>query len=92
MKKMIRASITKDDATRHATMIKNKAQELLDAMENTPSGFLDANDLGALYEELIDVIPALSMAINSGNVSYQEDRYGMVIKKDMPEDFDLWEH
>jgi len=37
-----------------------KMKELLDVMEDTPSGFLDEHDLGELYERLIEDIPAAS--------------------------------
>lgn len=66
MKRVVKASMANDRAYRNARTILKKAQELLDAMENTPSGFLDANDLGDLYECLINDIPALSFAIESG--------------------------
>ena len=37
-----------------------RMKDLLDAMEDTPSGFIDAHDLGDLYERLIEDIPAAS--------------------------------
>jgi len=72
MKKMIKASAADDKAIamQKARVIKTKAQELLDVMENTPEGFLDANDLMQLYDELIDTLPALDFAINSGEIEY----------------------
>ena len=72
MKKMVKASAGDDKAIamQKARLIKTKAQELLDAMEMTPEGFLEANDLMQLYDELIDTIPALDFAINSDGIEY----------------------
>lgn len=79
MKKMIKSSSDGYvEAMKHAKTIKKYGQLLLDAMENTPSGFLDANDLGPLYEELIEVLPSLDFAINSGSVEYGKDEYGVI--------------
>lgn len=79
MKKIVRASSQEYlKAVTHAKTIKKYGQLLLDAMENTPSGFLDANDLGPLYEELIEVLPSLDFAINSGSVEYNKDNYGVI--------------
>lgn len=64
MKRVVTASA--DEKTyRRAERILKLSKELLDAMEDTPSGFIDNNDLGDLYEELIDVIPAFQLAIRS---------------------------
>lgn len=69
MKRVIKAaSIAQNEALDRARKIKVKAQELFDIMEDSPSGFLDANDLGVLYDELIDVLPGLDFAIKSNTV------------------------
>ena len=86
MKKVIKASIERDQAYKHANIILRKAQDLLDALDNTPSGFVDSNDLADLYQSLIDDIPALSFAISSGIIEYKKDRYG-IISEDSPERF-----
>ena len=81
MKKMIKSSSDEyAKAENHAKTIKKYGQLLLDAMENTPSGFLDANDLGPLYEELIEVLPSLDFAIKSESVEYRKDKYGVISK------------
>lgn len=74
MKKlMIKASKDGDIMMTKSRNILNAAKKLLDLMEDTPSGFLDANDLGPLYEELIETIPGFDLAIKSGNIVYSKD-------------------
>lgn len=70
---IIRASKDRDIIVTKGRNILNAAKKLLDLMEDTPSGFLDANDLGPLYEELIETIPGFDLAIKSGDISYSED-------------------
>lgn len=60
---VVAASTDKDFAYRRAERILKLSKELLDAMEDTPHGFLDNNDLGSLYEELVETIPAFQMAV-----------------------------
>lgn len=82
MKKMIRAaSADQDRAMECARKIYSKSKELFDVLEDTPSGFLDANDLGPLYEELLDVIPAIAFAIKSRTVEYQKDETGRIARR-----------
>lgn len=69
MKKFIVAS-SYETAMNHARVIKSKAQALFDALEDTPAGFLDANDLGPLYEELAEALPALDFAIKDKSIAY----------------------
>lgn len=64
MKRIVTAA-SDERAYRRAERILKLAKELLDAMEDTSSGFVDNNDLGDLYEELIETIPAFQMAIRS---------------------------
>ena len=53
-------------------------KDLLDAMEDTPSGFLDANDLGTLYNELSDSVYGLSVTIDDDLLRYEKDEYGII--------------
>ena len=72
MKKFVVAagSADKDVIYKKAERILKSAKDLLDYMEDTPSGFLDNNDLGDLYEELIETIPAFQIAIRSKSLEY----------------------
>lgn len=66
MRKIIRAAYTDESkAYTKAKRIQQAASNLLDIMEDTPSGFLDNNDLGPLYEELLETIQTLDYAIES---------------------------
>ncbi len=72
MKKVINSSISisYEEAHRKASKILRAAQSLLDLMDDTPYGFLDNNDLGVLYNELVDTIPSLSRSIDNGSIEY----------------------
>ena len=71
MKRVISATSTdKDFAYRRAERILKLSKELLDAMEDTPDDFLDKNDLGSLYDELIETIPAFQMTVRSKSLEY----------------------
>ena len=65
---IVKASTAEDRAYSKARGILKAMQDLFDRLEDTPSGFVDANDLGPLYEELVDAIPALSFAIKSDSL------------------------
>ena len=65
-KKMILAAdVRYQNADKKAQKILKPAQALLDEMDSADTELLENNDLMPLYDELIDVIPALSFAINS---------------------------
>lgn len=70
MKKVVKASATYEMAHRRASKILRAAQTLLDLMDETPGNFVEDNDLGPLYQELIDTIPALSMSLEEGNIYF----------------------
>lgn len=70
MKKVVKASATYEMAHRRASKILRAAQTLLNLMDEAPGDFVDANDLGALYQELIDTIPELSRSLDEGNIYF----------------------
>lgn len=49
-----------EDSQKRLRKIRNKAQGLLDEIENSPSGFIQNHDLGILCTELSDSIKELS--------------------------------
>lgn len=69
MKKMIKSSsIVQEAAMDSARKILSNSKKLLDIMDSSPTEFLAANDLMPLYDELIEVIPALDLAVKTGTV------------------------
>lgn len=67
---IVKAASDSDKMYNKANKILSAAKNLLDLMEDTPSGFLDNNDLGSLYEELVETIPAFQFAIRSKDLEY----------------------
>lgn len=55
-----------------ARKVLSAAKELLDVMDSTPGDFVDVNDLGDLYDELVDIIPMLQMAISNKTIEDPE--------------------
>lgn len=66
MKKMTRVVAATN--TDKARKILKAGKDLLNLLEETPEGFLKDNDLQQLYDELIEVLPALDFAINDGSI------------------------
>lgn len=83
MKRVVKASASTDQtvAINKAKAINAQARKLLDLLEDTPSGFIDANDLEDVYTALLDAIPALDFAINTKTVAYEKDEYGIISNK-----------
>lgn len=69
MKRVIKAASERDKLIASAEKIFKTAQQLLDLMDDADEAFLENNDLMPLYEELIETLPALSMAIKSDSLS-----------------------
>ena len=82
MKRIIRAASDQAKAQAMAQHILEKAKVLFDTMEDTPTGFIDANSLAPLYRELGETIQELSYAIESGDIEYSQDRYGVIQRYD----------
>ena len=70
MKRMINASAAYNDAERKAKKIYQLMSTLFDELDDAPEEFVDNNDLGQLYEELEDTLPALQIAINSKGLEF----------------------
>lgn len=70
MRQFVVASSESTKMYAKAEKILKASKELLDMMEDTPSGFLDNNDLGDLYEELIETIPAFQMTVRSKKLEF----------------------
>ena len=72
MKRIISAAqySSADSMERKAQKILKASQDLLDMLEDTPDGFLENNDLGDLYDELIETIPAFAMIVRSKSLEY----------------------
>lgn len=55
-----------------ARKVLSAAKELLDVMDSTPGDFVNVNDLDDLYDELVDIIPMLQMAISNKTIEDPE--------------------
>lgn len=82
MKKVIHASDNEDYAIarRKADIILRKMRELFDALEDTPSGFLDANDLDQFYLDLSDTLRDFDYTVSDGNIAYRKDEFGLITR------------
>ena len=71
MKRVVKASSADyAKAKSDADKILKAAKNLLDIMDATDEDFIQQNDLGDLYDCLIEDIPALQVAIRSNNLFY----------------------
>lgn len=71
MRKVIKASsVAQEEALNRARKIKARASELFDLLEDAPEGFVDNNGLGILYDELLEVLPLLTYAINGKTIEF----------------------
>lgn len=76
MKRVIKASGDYVAYSRHAKKILSKMKELLNAIEDAPEGFLEEYSgygLDTMYDELIEDIPSLDLAINQSENSSKYD-------------------
>ena len=65
---VIAASAAQRESTERAKKIYRTMQTLFNMLEDAPDGFVDKNDLSDLYDALLEDLPALNYAINSGMV------------------------
>ena len=65
---VVAASAAQREANAKADKIYRAMQTLFNLLEDTPDGFVDENDLSDLYDALLEDLPALKYAINSGSV------------------------
>ena len=71
MKRIIECNaVTKDKAYRDGERILRAAKELLDIMDSTSSDIISNNDLLSLYDELVETIPALQVALRSKTLEF----------------------
>ena len=65
---VITASAAQRESTERAKKIYRAMQTLFNLLEDAPDGFVDKNDLSDLYDALLEDLPALNYAINSGMI------------------------
>ena len=70
MRRVVIASASRDKAYRDGEKILKAAKDLLDLLDSTEEDFVENNDLGSLYDELIETIPAFQMSLRSKSLEF----------------------